>query len=33
MDEIPEGQLTNRVYTHIRDGDFDDAIEILRYQL
>ena len=29
MDEIPDGQLTSRIYGHIRDGDYDDAIQIL----
>ena len=33
MDEVPEGQLTTRIYGHIRDGDYDDAITILKQQL
>lgn len=33
MDEVPEGQLTTRIYGNIRDGDYDDAITVLKQQL
>lgn len=33
LNDIPEGQLTGRIYGMIRDGEFDDAIQILRAAL
>jgi hypothetical protein len=30
---IPDGQFTGTVYGYIRDGQFADAIEVLRQQL
>ena len=30
---VPSGQLTSTVYAHLREGHYDDAIQILEYEL